>query len=506
MSQAALATPSTVASMAAATPATRDRYVDFLRALSIAVVVFGHWLMAIVFFDEGRVSGQNALEAIDGLWVLTWVLQVMPVFFFVGGFSNLVSLKAAYSKGHTPGMFIRSRVERLMRPTGVFIGIWLVAAFVLENVFGLGPAVAHATALIAKPVWFLAVYSLVISLAPTMLALHDRYGIRVPLAMVAGTAVVDVLRIAGGIELLGYLNFAFVWLFAHQLGFFYADGSLARLGSRFFKASAASGLGLLVFLTNIGVYSRSMVGVTGDGVSNNDPPSICLIALTVWLVSAVMLARPRITRWLQGSRPWMAVIAANSMIMTVFLWHLSAMLVAVVVAYPLGFPQHEGGTKMWWATRPLWLLVLTVCLVPFVLLFGRYERARGAGAPHAGAGAATTFLGVAFVVIGMAGFAQGGFAGLIGSTGTDLGLFVANPLSSAIHLGIGLTLLRAASPGRVAVVSAALVGLAALEAVPMTPGISALVPVTVGNVALHLVSGLVLSLFVGTGLQGRSER
>ena len=128
---APLARPS-VKDLAAATPASRDRYVDFLRALSIAVVVFGHWLMAIVFYEDGRVSGQSALEAIPGLWILTWVLQVMPVFFFVGGFSNLVSLKAAYAKGGSPAAFVRSRVERLMRPTIVFIASWMALAFVLQ--------------------------------------------------------------------------------------------------------------------------------------------------------------------------------------------------------------------------------------------------------------------------------------------------------------------------------------------------------------------------------------
>ncbi len=506
MSKAAPTTRSRVAGLAAATPASRDRYVDFLRALSIAVVVFGHWLMAIVFFDGGRVSGENALEAIDGLWVLTWVLQVMPVFFFVGGFSNLVSLNAAYEKGETPGMFIRSRVERLMRPTVVFIAVWLGAAFVLENVFGLGPAVEHGTALIAKPVWFLAVYTLVISLAPAMLALHRRFGVRVPLAMVAGTAAVDILRIGGGIELLGYLNFAFVWLFAHQLGFFYGDGTLTKLSSRVFAGAAATGLVALAVLTNIGVYSRSMVGVTGDGVSNNDPPSICVIALTVWLVSLVMLARPKVTTWLQHPRAWMAVIAANSMIMTVFLWHLTAMLVTVVVAFPLGFPQPAGGTAAWWLTRPLWLLLLTVALVPLVAVFARFERVGRAGRPNRGAGAASTVVGVALLVIGMSGFAQGGFAGLVGSTGTDLGLFVANPFSSGIHLAIGLVLLRAADRGPVALVGAALVGIAALEAIPMSPGLSHLVPVTPGNVALHLVTGLALTLFVGGSHQERSGR
>ena len=500
------ATPS-VTELAAATPRTRDRYVDFLRALSIAVVVFGHWLMAIVFYEEGRISGESALEVIPGIWALTWILQVMPVFFFVGGFSNLVSLKAAYARGESPGVFIRSRVERLMRPTVVFIAVWVALAFVLEHGFGLGPAVGHVTAMIAKPVWFLAVYALVISLAPMMLALHRRFGVRVPLAMVAGTVIVDLLRIGGGIELLGYLNFAFVWLFAHQLGFFYADGTLTALSRRVFAVSAAAALGALVLLTNISVYSRSMVGVTGDGVSNNDPPSVCLIALTIWLVSLTMLVRPWVSAWLQRTRPWSAVIAANSMIMTVFLWHLTALLVAVVTAYPLGFPQYEGGTAAWWVTRPLWLATLTVILVPLVLVFWKFEKPNfGQRCERPAPDRAALVVGVTMLVIGLAGFAQGGFAGVTGSQGTDLGLFEANPLLSAFHLVIALSLFRATSRGPIAIVSAALVGLAVLEATPMAPSVLEVIPVTPGNVALHLISGVALSVFVRDRKEERSVR
>ena len=500
-------TKHSVKDLAAATPESRDRYVDFLRALSIAVVVFGHWLMAIVFYDGGRVSGANALEVIPGIWVLTWILQVMPVFFFVGGFANLVSLKAAYARGDTPGTFIRSRVERLMKPTVVFIAAWVALAFVLEHVFGLGPAVAHATAMIAKPVWFLAVYALVISLAPMMLALHQRFGVRVPLTMVAGTVVVDVLRIGYGMELLGYLNFAFVWLFAHQLGFFYADGTLTAFSRKVFAVSAAAALGTLVVLTNISVYSRSMVGVTGDGVSNNDPPSVCLIALTIWLVSLTMLARGPVSRWLQGTRPWSAVIAANSMIMTVFLWHLTALLIAVVTAYPLGFPQYEGGTAAWWISRPFWLAILTVILVPLVLAFWRFEKPSFTKrAERPAPERVSVVVGVTMLVVGLSGFAQGGFAGVTGSEGTDLGLFEANPLLSAFHLVIAMTLFKATSRAPIAIASAALVGLATLEAIPMAPRLFEVIPVTPGNALLHVITGIALSVFVRDHKDRKEER
>ena len=504
---AAVASPS-LKDLATATPDSRDRYVDLLRAFSIAVVVIGHWLMAIVFFRDGAISGQSALEVIPGMWLLTWVLQVMPLFFFVGGFSNLVSIRAATSRGQGRREFIRSRVERLMRPTVVFIASWLCVAFVLETFFSLGEEVHHATAMLAKPVWFLAVYLLVVALAPSMLALHERFRVWVPAAMVASAAAVDVVRISFDLELIGYLNFAFVWLFAHQLGFFYADGTLAKRSRAFFAASAVLGLAALVILTNVSVYSRSMVGVADAAVSNNDPPSVCLIALTAWLVSLAMLLRPVLTRWLQKPRNWTAVIAANSLIMTVFLWHLTALLVAVLVAYPLGFPQFEGGTSAWWLTRPLWIAVLVLALTPFVILFAKFERPRFrlAGARDPGVPPkAALIVGIALLVIGMGGFAQGGFAGIAAPTGTTLGIFEANPLLSALHLGVGLALVRKRSRVTVAVASAALVGIGVLEAFPFASDVVRFAPITTGNTLLHLACGGVLSLFGHVNEEGRER-
>src|SRR5918999_850807 len=95
------------------TPKTRDRYVDFLRAASICVVVLGHWLIASIYMRDGSFSGVNALQVVPGLWLATWVLQVMPVFFFVGGFSNAVTIDAGTRRGEGYGDFIRGRFERL---------------------------------------------------------------------------------------------------------------------------------------------------------------------------------------------------------------------------------------------------------------------------------------------------------------------------------------------------------------------------------------------------------
>lgn len=445
------------------TPHTRDRYVDFLRAFSIAVVVFGHWLLAVVFWEAGHISGDSALDLIPATRMLTWVLQVMPLFFFVGGFSHYKTAQAVDRSGGDYIDFLHGRVSRLMRPTAVFITVWLVLAPALDIAFDLPRDVLRAaTQLVGVPLWFLVVYLAVVAVTPAMLRLHQRYGALVILAMATGVALVDVGRLAYDVPYIGLLNFALVWLFGHQLGFFYADGTFERLGRRVPATMAVVGLAALALLTTLGPYSHSMVGVSDGKISNNSPPSICLVALTAWLVGVAMLLRPLVSRWLQRRRVWSAVIGLNSMIMTAFLWHFTALLVVVVVVYPLGWPQPEPGSVLWWALRPIWIAILTGFLVPLVALFGRFERPRvgrsvlPAATPQAlrtdkaplRLNKVATLIGVGLLVLGMHGFAVAGFSG-VASPGThtpiELGL---SPWQNALQLVVGWILIYAAHRSR----------------------------------------------------------
>lgn len=425
--------------MAAATPDSRDRYVDFLRAISIMVVVLGHWLIAAIYFRQGKVSGVNALHVLPGLWLATWILQVMPVFFFVGGFSNFVTTQAVRRRGGGYGEFISGRVARLMRPTTVFLAVWIPLTIAVDLFTAVDDGVLRiATGLLTRPLWFIGIYMIMIAFAPMMVDLHLKFGARVLGVMAACAIAVDFAAIGLGLEDFAYLNFAFVWLLVHQLGFFYADGALKR-SPRFFWILTFSGLIALIALTASGVYSPSMVGLRNER-SNTNPPTVAIIALTCWQVGLVMLARPRITRWLKSLRPWAAVIGLNVVIMTMFLWHQTAMMIAVGVAYPLGFPQPQVGTASWWALRPVWVLVLTAVLTPLVLIFGRFERDRKKRAAPADAptpGAFRAALATTYLLIGILGFAVSGFEAFAASGGDQLVFFGINPLQNLIHLLLG---------------------------------------------------------------------
>ena len=438
--------------VAAATPAERDRFADLLRVASIVVVVAGHWLMAVVGWRGGRVEAGNAIALAPGLWLATWLLQVMPLFFFVGGLANLVSDR----RGGGWVAFIRGRAARLLRPTVAFLAVWTAAAAVL-HLAGVPEAMLRpATRLVVQPLWFLGLYLLVVALAPAMLRLHRRLGpaVAVWLGLAAGAA--DLAGRVPGLGRLADLNFLLVWLFAHQLGFLYADGTLTRWPRRAHAAMAAGGLAALAGLTASGAWPPSMVGLPGDRVSNMNPPSLCIVALTVWLVGLAMLVRDPLRRWLARPRPWTMVVSAGSALMTLFLWHLTALVLAVLVLHPVGLTQPLPGSPTWWALRPLWLLVPAALLVPLVAVFSRLERPRPSGPaaarvdppPPAGRGRVLVAMaGTAALVVGLLRVAVGGIWPLPGSPANLAGLQI-TPGAILLCLPAGMLLLALAATRR----------------------------------------------------------
>ena len=434
------------AALAAATPPSRDRYVDLLRVASLGAVIAGHWLMAVpVPGADGGTRVTNVLALVPELRPATWLLQVMPVFFLVGGFAHATALASIRRRGGGYADFTRSRTARLLRPAAVFLAVWLALA--------LGAALGghdHGLVRVAlrtavQPLWFLGVYLGLVALAPVMWRLHGRFGARVPVALLAVAAGVDVLRFAGHPRV-AVLNLLVVWAGVHQLGFLYADGTLQRGGRRLALLLAGGGLSAVLLLTTVGPYPVSMVGVPGETVSNMSPPTMALAAHSVWLIGLVLLLRAPAIRLLSRARVWRAVVAANGLAMTAFLWHLSAAF--VVLAAFGGRPGAAPGSAGWWATRPLWLGAAALVTAVLVLTFRRFDTHRPTAiVPGSAARAAA---GAAMCTLGVLGISSVGFGGLLeGRTATLLVVPVTAPLALAL-LALGASLLRAAplSTGR----------------------------------------------------------
>jgi surface polysaccharide O-acyltransferase-like enzyme len=356
------------------TPEARNRYVDFLRALSILAVVLGHWLISAPYFAGGSPAYSHLLDLAPWSRWLTWLFQVMPVFFFVGGFSNGVSWESALRKKLSFREWFDARTRRLIGPVLPLLLAWgaMVAVAYSNGVSAGMIRIGSKVALV--PVWFLAVYIMVVALVPLSHAAWKKLGFASVMIPVVAAALVDVAFFGFDLRALGWFNYPFVWLAVHQLGYAWHDRRLA--GPAIGLPLLILGILSLVALTHIGPYPLSLVGVPSDEVSNTLPPKLPLLALAAAQIGLVLMLEVPVRRWLERRVPWAATILINGMIMTIFLWHSTVMMLLVGLAFWVmpGVLAQQPDTAGWWMTRPLWLFVYGLLTLPFLLIFGRFER------------------------------------------------------------------------------------------------------------------------------------
>lgn len=420
--------------MAEQTPPSRNRYVDFLRALSILAVVIGHWLVAAPYMKDGAVVGGHLLGILPWSQWLTWGFQVMPLFFLVGGYSNGVSWAANRRDGDSYVGWYAGRLRRLIWPVLPLFVIWTLFAL-FGTALGVDRDIVKLAAHLALvPVWFLAVYLMVSAVVPWTWAAWRRFGLGSIAALIAGAVAVDVARLHFGVPLIAFANFGFVWLAVHQLGYAWAEGRIGKAGAALL---AVGGLGALLALVRFGPYPVAMIGVPGAELSNSMPPTLALLALGVAQTGIALLLEAPARRWLQALPVWTGVVLVNGMIMTIYLWHLTAFVLVMVAAWLAGgLGLHAmPGSAGWWLARPVWFALYILALLPMIARFSRYENL-GRGETERELPLWRLVTGLILICIGLAGTAAISIASPDGATGVRLWL-VALPLVGAALVGFG---------------------------------------------------------------------
>lgn len=423
-------------------PPERNRWVDFLRALSIMAVVIGHWLMAGLYVDSaGELQRGDLLSVSEWAHWLTWGFQVMPVFFLVGGYSNGVSWEATLRKAE-PGQagkyrdWLASRVQRLITPTFPVLLLWAALAVILTQAGLPRDQIRMATEAALIPVWFLAVYLLVTAATPLTYRAWKRFGWFsfawfVPVAM-----LVDWLTFSAEVPYVNFTNFLWVFLAIHQLGFAWRDGKFAnRIVALTWFAIA---LAVLVSITVYGFYPVSMVSAP-DGFSNSLPPTMALFALGVVQVGLVLALEPVGRRMLDNLTVWTATVLMNGMIMTIYLWHLTAFVLVMtlcwVVLGGVGLDAVPGSGE-WWLSRPLWFAIYIAALLPMIAIFAKHERSFGPIRGGRTVPRARVVAGVVLICVGLAATAGVTIASPDSLSGIRLSV-VAAPFVGAALLGFG---------------------------------------------------------------------
>ena len=344
----------------------RDDLVDLLRSLATTTVVIWHWVFTILVWKSDGPHADNPIGYVSGLWSLTWVLQVMPLFFVAGGYVHARTWARDRERPGAWRRFVGKRAAQLGVPALVLIlvvaGAGTLIAFLHE---GPDPWVARGVLLVLSPLWFLVVYMALVATVPIWDALDRRWGELVPIGLVGLAMGIDLLRFRFGHPEAAWFNMVFVWGAAHQVGWSWER--LRRAPQRFGHALMLIGFGALVGLTNMGLYPRSMVGTTStaDRFSNMGPPTLPILALLTLQVGIVVANRERILRLADDPRAERYVRWLSRNAMPLFLWHTVGFALFYAAARMV-FDMPEEPNLLWWVTRPLWIVGPALATIPLL--------------------------------------------------------------------------------------------------------------------------------------------
>jgi hypothetical protein len=352
-----------------ATPASRDRAVDALRALAILGVVLGHWLVTAFVVADGDLRVASPLSSQPLFVPVSWLLQTLAVFFLVGGYAAARSLASAPSYWS----WLRVRMVRLVRPVLALLAFWAVAGFTLASL-GLSDRSMHSLrSIVLSPLWFIAVYAGLTALTPIVVAARRHHLAPV---LVAVVAVVDLVRFGlDGPAWLGWINLLAGWLVPYCLGVAWSAG--ARLRPVALLVGGAAATAVLVLWCG---YPASMVGVPGDGRSNLNPPALAAVTFGLAQVGLALLLRGPLGRLARRPLAWTGVALVNLSAMTIFLWHQTALI--AVTTFALGYGTlpglHTPPVDAAWVPHRLgWLPAFALGLAGLVAIFHRVERGTG---------------------------------------------------------------------------------------------------------------------------------
>ncbi|KUM80504.1 acyltransferase family protein [Streptomyces curacoi] len=369
----------TVRSVEERTPARRDRALDGLRALALLAVPLGHWLLGGFTLDaDGSLHNASPLAAFGGLAPVSWVLQMLGIFFLVGGHATVLSLHRARERGLSDRAWLGRRMARLGRPVVAVTAVWAVLLLALRAAGFPPDTLRSAVTLVVQPLWFVGVYVVLTALTPLCLRVVRRCGLWSAAVLFAAVAVVDLLRYGPwSAALPGWLGLLTVlpgWLFPYQLGVAWAEGKLDR---RRAVVLLVGGCAVFAALLTVFGYPASMVGVPGQERTNSHPPSLLVPALAAAQCGAAVLVRARLARALARPGLWTVTAVVNLCAMTVLCWHQSAMLAVALPASRAGAVPgliSPPDTVGWIAARLLWLPVFAVVLFLITVVTRRFER------------------------------------------------------------------------------------------------------------------------------------
>jgi len=385
------------AKVAADTPADRDRAVDVARLGALVVVMFGHCALLLATIDSSGLRIGNLLGEIPAIAPITWIVQVMPLFFLAGGAAGAYG----WHRGSSWGSWLFKRAQRLCRPVFWYLAAWSIGVLVTYRLLGAESAVSIGRESVAL-LWFLGVYLIVLAFVPMLTRMSSGRTVVVAVgSLMVAAAGFDAIRFAVGEPMAGVANFVIVWLIPMVIGVAYAR---RLIGARAALVAAVSAFAVQLVIAAVGPYDVSLVVTGTERVSNVSPPTLLLALHCTWMSCLFVAAAGAIQRWAQRPRVWYAVAMGNGGAMTLYLWHIPAIAVATFTLHAFGLDAYDVDAPHFWAMLALRAVVFAVVMFAMFMALSPLEHRRLPwwDAPAAATGARSTAAGVLIVLAGVA--------------------------------------------------------------------------------------------------------
>lgn len=384
-------------SVARNTKPDRDRAVDVARLGALVVVMFGHCALLLATIGSGGLWIGNLLGEKPALTPVTWLVQIMPLFFLAGGAAGAYG----WREGTQWGTWLVARAQRLCRPVFWYLAFWTVGLAVASAVLGGESAVGLGRECVAL-LWFLGVYVVTLAFVPALTKMRTARIVTIIVAsLLASAAAFDAIRIATGQLTAGLPNFVIVWLIPMVIGVAYAR---RLIGVPVAMSVAVAAFAAQCLLAMFGPYEVALVVTGTEHMSNVTPPTLLLALQCLWMSCAFVVAARPLQRWAQRPRVWRVVAVGNGGAMTLYLWHIPAIAVATFALHAVGLDAYDVDAPGFWGLLALRAVVFAIVMAVSFFLLSPLEH-RGIpwwDAPVDATGARSAVAGVLICVAGVA--------------------------------------------------------------------------------------------------------
>ena len=337
---------STDTAAAATSQTSASRVPDGVRALALLFVITAHCLAWTRTNDHGL---SNIVSFNPGLWWTTWIVQIMPLFFFFAGTGLVKFGQEKSGKRYLMRGFMLLSPASFMYVFAFIVGIGMLP--IKNSVVG-----TTVGLLLVQLTWFLAVYLLIVAITPLLSRFKSLGGIAVWLGLISG---VDALRIHVD-QNLGWINMILVWSWFALIGMRirdlrHAPKALAFLGFIISWICAWAGI-------HWGPYSKALISVPGlSGLSNLGPPSIVLACAGVGQIFLVLAGWEVLERCFSHRIVWSVVGGFGMRSMQMYL-HQMVFIMVGVAPFLLIESYPPAVNWLWWLEH-LGVLAFTIaCL------------------------------------------------------------------------------------------------------------------------------------------------